>query len=90
MCLVVGQSDKYPAGLNPATCPDYPNCDNSIIALYNGPPVAYTAPGYPAGVNPAACPNYPYCGAYSPPGYFVRQYPASVNPAVCPNYPYCF
>lgn len=91
--VVYGQADKYPAGLNPAVCPNYPDCDNSIVALYNAPaaPLPYAAAeGYPAGVNPAACPNYPYCGAISPPGYFVRQYPAGVAPASCPNYPYCY
>uniref|UniRef100_A0A1B6CST7 Cuticle protein CPCFC domain-containing protein n=1 Tax=Clastoptera arizonana TaxID=38151 RepID=A0A1B6CST7_9HEMI len=83
---------EWPAGLNPATCPNYPYCDNAIVALYNSPPapVAYAAPadGYPAGVSPAACPNYPFCGAAIP-GYYARQYPAGVSPAACPNYPYC-
>nr|XP_014276436.1 uncharacterized protein LOC106680918 [Halyomorpha halys] len=50
---------EYPPGISPALCPDYPFCDNRLIALYS--PVPYTAPGFPANVNPAGCPNYPYC-----------------------------
>ncbi|KAF4531701.1 hypothetical protein B566_EDAN012512 [Ephemera danica] len=100
---VYAQADKYPAGLNPALCPNYPNCDNTVVHLTRAAPVAWTAPHgrqYPAGVNPALCPNYPYCdnGATYPIAYaastwgawpYARQYPAGVNPAACPNYPYC-
>nr|CAD7458588.1 unnamed protein product [Timema tahoe] len=99
---VVAQADRYPAGLNPALCPNFPLCDNALVALYNNPapgaPIPYSAPvqtaaGYPAGVNPASCPNYPYCSnqvQVAPlPGYATREYPAGVSAAACPNYPYC-
>ncbi|XP_077292466.1 uncharacterized protein LOC143915630 [Arctopsyche grandis] len=67
---------EYPAGLFPALCPDYPNCDNALLARYyaDGQPkpeyltaVPHSAPltafrtEYPAGVPAAACPNYPFC-----------------------------
>ncbi|KXJ82119.1 circumsporozoite protein [Aedes albopictus] len=55
--------DKYPAGVNPHTCPNYPFCDNSAPA--GAPQVAplpgYTERQYPAGVSPHSCPNFPYC-----------------------------
>ncbi|XP_031634814.1 cuticle protein 1 [Contarinia nasturtii] len=57
--------DKYPAGVNPSACPNYPYCDTGA-GVYPGAYAAAPLPGYvsrqyPAGVNPAACPNYPYC-----------------------------
>ncbi|XP_034255160.1 cuticle protein 1-like [Thrips palmi] len=95
-------ADRYPAGLNPALCPNYPHCDNLLLALHGnglGVPVApqptvWGGREYPAGVSPAACPNYPYCNtgavAVAPlPGWAQREYPAGVSPAACPNYPYC-
>ncbi|XP_069703577.1 cuticle protein 1-like [Periplaneta americana] len=94
VAVAAAQADKYPAGLNPAVCPNYPHCDNAVVALYNNlgqVAVPYTAAqNYPAGVSPAACPNYPYCGSYAPLGYHVREYPAGVSAAACPNYPYCY
>lgn len=102
---VQGQAaDRYPAGLNPALCPNYPHCDNLLLALHaNGlaapapvAPTVWNGKEYPAGVSPAACPNYPYCHtgvaavAVAPlPGFAQREYPAGVPPAACPNYPYC-
>ncbi|XP_059475972.1 cuticle protein 1 [Neocloeon triangulifer] len=98
---VMAQADKYPAGVHPATCPNYPYCDNTVVAQYQawGAPIARE---YPAGVHPAACPNYPYCNnaipahavAYAslaPPAGVpaAARYPAGVSPAACPNYPYC-
>ncbi|XP_067004050.1 cuticle protein 1 [Anabrus simplex] len=89
--LVAVAQDRYPAGLNPALCPNYPNCDNSIIATFG--PQASPIPlarSYPADVPAAACPNYPYCNVnLVPAGYVAREYPAGVPAAACPNYPYC-
>jgi len=57
--------DKYPAGINPQTCPNYPYCD--VNAGHGGAPVAapplpgWTERLYPAGVSPHQCPNFPYC-----------------------------
>ncbi|KAF4525151.1 hypothetical protein B566_EDAN014768 [Ephemera danica] len=92
--VVMGQADKYPAGVSAALCPNYPYCDNALLALYSSAPVAPTARQYPAGVAPAACPNYPYCGTTGavPLPYHAavaREWPAGVAPAACPNYPYC-
>lgn len=57
---------RYPAGVNPAACPNYPYCDNGHAAAYHGAPAAAPLPGYhsrqyPAGLSAASCPNYPYC-----------------------------
>ncbi|GLH13686.1 Cuticle protein 1 [Gryllus bimaculatus] len=88
LCLVAAalaapQADRYPAGLNPALCPNYPHCDNSLIAAYG--PAAAAAPRareYPAGVPAAACPNYPFCNVnlHAPPlpGFSARLYPAGI------------
>ena len=56
--------DKYPAGVNPQTCPNYPFCD--VNAGHHGAVAAPPLPGwterlYPAGVSPHECPNFPYC-----------------------------
>ncbi|KAG8236251.1 hypothetical protein J437_LFUL011004 [Ladona fulva] len=63
---------KYPAGVSPHTCPNYPYCDNVALAAhavapYAAPAYAHygvhgpVAAAYPAGVDPHTCPNYPYC-----------------------------
>ena len=48
----------YPAGVSPAVCPNFPNCDNSVrdALLQANPAIAY-----PAGVSAATCPYYPQC-----------------------------
>ncbi|XP_054740442.1 cuticle protein 1 [Anastrepha obliqua] len=56
--------DKFPAGVNPHTCPNYPFCD--VNAGHHGAVAAPPLPGwterqYPAGVSPHTCPNFPYC-----------------------------
>ncbi|XP_017468738.1 PREDICTED: cuticle protein 1-like [Rhagoletis zephyria] len=56
--------DKFPAGVNPHTCPNYPFCD--VNAGHHGAVAAPPLPGwterqYPAGVSPHQCPNFPYC-----------------------------
>ncbi|XP_055317794.1 cuticle protein 1 [Sitodiplosis mosellana] len=56
--------DKYPAGVNPSACPNYPYCDNGAASHYAPvatPLAGYASRQYPAGISPAACPNYPYC-----------------------------
>lgn len=61
--------DKFPAGVNPQACPNYPYCDTNT-GLHAGvaaapqkaaPLPGYTERQYPAGVNPHECPNFPYC-----------------------------
>ncbi|KAG4071728.1 hypothetical protein HA402_011882 [Bradysia odoriphaga] len=56
--------DKYPAGVDPQSCPNYPFCDLNDFA--RSAPVVAPLPGwterlYPAGVSPKECPNFPYC-----------------------------
>lgn len=61
--------DKYPSGVNPQSCPNYPYCDTPILPGGHSGHQAYRAsplPGfterlYPAGVSAASCPNYPEC-----------------------------
>ncbi|CAD7076815.1 unnamed protein product [Hermetia illucens] len=56
-------ADKFPAGVNPHSCPNYPFCDTA--AAGHAPQVAplpgWTERQYPAGVSPHTCPNFPYC-----------------------------
>merc|ERR1712055_517514 len=48
---------EWPAGVSPASCPNYPLCNLTPIA-----PLGYVnTAGYPAGVSAAAFPNFPYC-----------------------------
>lgn len=59
--------DKYPAGVNPQSCPNYPYCDTNAgltghhHAARAAPLAGFTERLYPAGVSPAQCPNYPEC-----------------------------
>lgn len=60
--------DKYPAGVNPQSCPNYPYCDTNNPGHAGGhhaarvaPLPGYTERLYPAGVSAAQCPNYPEC-----------------------------
>lgn len=59
--------DKFPAGVSPQACPNYPYCDtNAGHAGHHGaarvaPLPGYTERLYPAGVSAAQCPNYPEC-----------------------------
>lgn len=60
--------DKYPAGVDPRSCPNFPYCDKPIVpgthSAYHHQPAplpGFTERLYPAGVSPASCPNYPEC-----------------------------
>lgn len=60
--------DKFPAGVNPQSCPNYPYCDtNAGLAGHHAhqaraaPLQGFTERLYPAGVSPQSCPNYPEC-----------------------------
>ncbi|XP_055838149.1 uncharacterized protein LOC129906412 [Episyrphus balteatus] len=59
--------DKYPAGVDPKSCPNYPYCDgaashNAAAPATAAPPLqGYNERQYPAGVSPHSCPNFPYC-----------------------------
>ncbi|XP_063217647.1 cuticle protein 1-like [Bacillus rossius redtenbacheri] len=100
VCAVIAQADRYPAGVNPALCPNFPICDNTLLASQGaGGPAPYNS--YNNGAyNPAAYNNGAYnngaynSGAYNSGAYNAAPapaagYPAGVNPASCPNYPYC-
>ena len=59
--------DKFPAGVSPQACPNYPYCDvNAGLAGHGAharvaPLQGFTERLYPAGVSAAQCPNYPEC-----------------------------
>jgi hypothetical protein len=58
--------DKYPAGVSPHACPNYPYCDTNALHAGHHQVRANPLPGfterlYPAGVSAASCPNYPEC-----------------------------
>ncbi|KAK6634650.1 hypothetical protein RUM43_012051 [Polyplax serrata] len=91
-------ADKYPAGLNPNLCPNYPHCDNALLAAhsqqqaghastYHTPASTYTIPATYAGYGSGHISNI-YSG-HSAGSYAAPGYPAGVDPSTCPNYPYC-
>ncbi|CAG0890912.1 unnamed protein product [Darwinula stevensoni] len=72
---------RYPAGVNPAACPNYPYCDPLV-----DPTSGFLRTGYaPHAAYVHAAPAYRHFA----PILHSNQYPAGVNPAACPNYPYC-
>ncbi|XP_069703398.1 cuticle protein 1-like isoform X2 [Periplaneta americana] len=80
VAVAVGGADKYPAGLNPALCPNYPHCDNVLLAQHSHS-VHYAAPNH---YGP-----YAAAGHYVPYAAAAHNLPAGVSPQSCPNYPYC-
>ena len=55
----------WPAGVSPAACPNYPDCDNTIDPTLgvarNAPTPNVPSLQFPAGVSAAACPDFPFC-----------------------------
>ncbi|XP_050429297.1 cuticle protein 1 [Adelges cooleyi] len=80
---------RYPSGVNPALCPNYPHCDNALLAAYAQPAQhhAHYSPHYDDGhhYNDGTYNHQPAVPLpYTEPGY-----PAGVSSSSCPNYPYC-
>ncbi|XP_055326043.1 uncharacterized protein LOC129579887 [Sitodiplosis mosellana] len=89
---------RFPADVDPALCPGYPNCDNTILHVTEKVEVPeLKAERFPADVDPALCPNYPDCDntvlhvtekvelvEVKP-----ERFPAGVSPLACPGYPNC-
>ncbi|KAG8236255.1 hypothetical protein J437_LFUL011008 [Ladona fulva] len=73
------QAARYPAGVDPHTCPNYPNCDNVALAAH--------ATG--AAHAPYAAPTYSAYGHSSGVPGAAATLPAGVDARACPNYPYC-
>jgi len=48
VALAFAQADRYPAGVNPASCPNYPFCDNAALNALQLQYQQYSAPLYPA------------------------------------------
>ncbi|XP_071455141.1 vitelline membrane-like protein [Hetaerina americana] len=88
LCNGAPQAARYPAGVDPHACPNYPDCDNVALAasVAQQAQVPQAAP-YSA---PYAAQSY---SSYAPPSSGVPRaadaYPAGVDSRVCPNYPYC-
>ncbi|CAG0919112.1 unnamed protein product [Notodromas monacha] len=81
---------KYPAGVNPAACPNYPYCDPFVDPTSGLAVAPYKSLAYGRSLAPLAYNAYPYAYAAAPLlADGGAKYPASVNPAECLNYPYC-
>lgn len=95
---------RYPSGLNPSLCPNYPHCDNVLLAAYAQPSAANDYYGNDDGqYNGAAAGHYQHhpsghvAGLYGqghhqyqqPAAYTEPGYPAGLSSSNCPNYPYC-
>ncbi|XP_025412368.1 cuticle protein 1 [Sipha flava] len=95
---------RYPSGLNPALCPNYPHCDNVLLAAYAQPGANDYSGQYNNNNNDdtqhygSGYQRHPAVGAYShyrhqqpsvPLPYTEPGYPAGLSSSNCPNYPYC-
>ncbi|VVC37236.1 Cuticle protein CPCFC [Cinara cedri] len=94
---------RYPSGLNPALCPNYPHCDNALLAAYvqtdAGTEYSDDRDQHRYNGNDGQYQHHPY-QAGSASSYNNRQplanlpytepgYPAGLSSSSCPNYPYC-
>ncbi|XP_063371021.1 cuticle protein 1-like [Cydia amplana] len=101
VCAVaaVAAGIEYPPGINPALCPNYPDCDMELLARYGPQPIpipefelpyarmVYAAP-YPIPAPIPAPIPVPFAAPITEEPA-APLYPADVDPASCPNYPYC-
>ncbi|XP_050536225.1 cuticle protein 1 [Daktulosphaira vitifoliae] len=81
---------RYPSGMNPALCPNYPHCDNALLAAYVQPATYqdhYTQ-NYDEIPHPKNAANY-HQQPVVPLPYVEPGYPAGLSSSSCPNYPYC-
>ncbi|XP_071451932.1 vitelline membrane-like protein [Hetaerina americana] len=94
---VNSQADKYPAGVNPHLCPNYPHCDNALLGAhasaaagrgYAAPAPQYAASHYAAPAPQYAASHYAAAPSYSAaPAYGAYGHgPAAVVP-VAEGYP---
>ncbi|XP_063391281.1 cuticle protein 1-like [Cydia fagiglandana] len=105
VCAVaaVAAGIEYPPGINPALCPNYPNCDMELLARYAPQTLPFPGYGFPYARMVYAAP-YPIAAPIPAPipvpvaAPITEEpaalptaplYPADVDPASCPNYPYC-
>ncbi|XP_018905247.1 uncharacterized protein [Bemisia tabaci] len=84
------QAHRYPAGVDPASCPNYPLCDRAFV------PAHTSSDRQAAGTAMSLLQIHEGGGHapfYSSPGFFGPQaapgYPVGLSPSACPNYPYC-
>ncbi|KAK9504294.1 hypothetical protein O3M35_010660 [Rhynocoris fuscipes] len=74
-------AEQYPAGVDPRLCPNYPQCDNAILAAFNKyplPPLRGQSRG-----KSDVLPEFDH--------FFFTQpgYPVGLTRDQCPNYPFC-
>lgn len=99
---VLAGGARYPSGLNPALCPNYPHCDNALLAAYAQPAAGsdyndhytnnnnagqYYGSGYQH--HPSEASHYHNSQPLVPSPYTEPGYPAGLTSSNCPNYPYC-
>ncbi|XP_072937570.1 uncharacterized protein [Epargyreus clarus] len=82
LAAVALAQNKYPAGLHPAVCPNYPYCDTTAFQRFT--PQGQPIPEWV--YNPSILPVAPA----DPNAAAGARYPANFNAATCPNYPYCW
>lgn len=80
------EAARYPAGVDPSKCPNFPICDNAALHNTNqyAQPQAYSQPQWNYQPQPAAQPQWNYqpqpapytAPAYSAPAYNQYQQPA--------------
>jgi len=93
---LAGGAARYPSGLNPALCPNYPHCDNVLLAAYSQPnagaddyynnDIGHIGSGrqHHPSVVAGLYNQHHQLASYTEPGY-----PAGLSSSNCPNYPYC-
>lgn len=99
--VLAGGGARYPSGLNPALCPNYPHCDNALLAAHAQPAAGngygdhyatndngqYYGAGYQH--HPSEASHYHNSQPLVPSPYTEPGYPAGLTSSNCPNYPYC-
>uniref|UniRef100_A0A146M524 Cuticle protein 1 n=1 Tax=Lygus hesperus TaxID=30085 RepID=A0A146M524_LYGHE len=88
---VLGQAPaQFPAGIDPRLCPNFPQCDNALLAAFAKNPLPgfeKFAGGGGRGAGVGSGKPVPYKIDHfllTPPGY-----PIGLSRDQCPNYPFC-
>ncbi|XP_073972555.1 uncharacterized protein [Rhodnius prolixus] len=80
-CVGISLAAQFPAGIDPRLCPNYPQCDNAILAAFSKNPLPFMTQGKQNGKD--ASPEIDH--------FFFLQpgYPVGLSRIQCPNYPFC-
>ncbi|XP_014258899.1 cuticle protein 1-like [Cimex lectularius] len=85
LALAVSQAAHFPAGIDPRLCPNYPQCDNAILAAFSKNPLPFMRGGSGSGRNNGGARDIEINHfLFTPPGY-----PVGLTRDQCPNYPFC-